>query len=127
MSPYQAWPCHYQQPTAVGGQERDHLTNKLVSWKRGKWVEEFPPMQTPHKEPGLICSDTHVIAVGGDYKGTEVEVFHIPSQVWSTVTRLPTRLQYVTATLSHDDIIAVGRYGSAYTVCMDSLISKPAQ
>ena len=129
-------PCPHTKPglvvvnnllTAVGGQERVHLTNKLVSWKHGGWVEEFPPMQTPRKEPGLIGNDTHIVAVGGDHKGREVEVFHIPTQVWSTVTNLPTRLQYITATLCHDDIIAVGRLGSAYAINMDALISRPTQ
>ena len=127
-------PCPHTKPglviinnllTAVGGLDRGRPTKKLITWKLGKWVKEFPPMQTPRMEPGLISKGTHVVAVGGDRKATGVEMFHIPTQVWSTVTSLPTRLQYITATLCHDDIIAVGRFGSAYTISMNALISKP--
>ena len=84
-------------------------------------------MRTPRKEPALISSSAYIVALGGDRERKEVEVFHIPTQHWLTVTRLPIRLKNITATLCHDDIIAVGRLGSAYKISMDALISKLSQ
>ena len=110
--------------TAVGGKKGYGLTNKVVSWKHTEWVEEFPPMHTPRKEPAIMHCGTYVITVGGDCREREVEVLHIPSLLWSTVTSLPRPLPDITGTLCCDSIIAMDWYGSAYMMKIDSLISS---
>ena len=111
--------------TAIGGVEGDHLTNKLVSWSHTQeWVRQFPPMQTARERPAVMHYGTYVIALGGDHEERGVELLHIPSLLWSTVTSLPIPLKNITATLCHDGTIAMDCYGSAYMIKIDSLISS---
>lgn len=109
--------------TAVGGKDGDHRTNELLSWKHSKWMDIFPPLQTPHESPAVVHYGNYVIAVGGDLEEREVEVLHIPSLLWSTVTSLPRPLTDITATLCHDNIIAMDWEGSGYSINIESLVS----
>ena len=110
--------------TAVGGEEEHLITRKLCSWKRIKWVEMFPPMQTPRKDPAVVHYGNYVIVVGGDHEERGVELLHIPSLLWSTVTSLPSPLSRITATLCHDEIIAMDWHGYGWTMNINSLISS---
>ena len=66
------------------------------------------------------CGD-YVIVVGGDREERGVELLHIPSLLWSTVTSLPSPLHNITATLCHDEIIAMDSLGNGCTMNIKSL------
>ena len=103
--------------TVLGGQGRSGKTNKLLSWRDGRWEEVFPPMNTARWEPAVITHDRYVIAVGGDGE-TSVELFTVSTNTWSTVTSLPQPLLYITATLSCNILYAMDRHGRTFSISM---------
>ena len=110
--------------TAVGGIVEGGFTKKLTTLTRNNWVETFPPMQTPRESPAVVHYGDYVIAVGGDREERGVELLHIPSLLWSTMTSLPSPLLRITATLCHDEIIAMDRWGDGWTMNIKLLISE---
>ena len=112
--------------TAVGGRVGDGSTEKLTTLTRNNWVETFPPMQTPRVNPAVVHYGDYVIAVGGN-REERVELLHIPSLLWSTVTSLPSPLSDITATLCHDEIIAMDRQGCGWTMNIELLLSSEIQ
>ena len=110
--------------TAVGGGVGGDSTKKLTTLTRNNWVETFPPMQTPRVEPAVVHYGDYVIVVGGDREERGVELFHIPSLLWSTVTSLPSPLYNITATLCHDEIIAMDYRGCGCTMNIKLLLSE---
>ena len=75
--------------TAVGGENRSgDKTNKLVTWRGGRWEEVFPPMNTARCNHAVQTDSSYVIAAGGGGE-TSVEIFNMSSNSWSTVTSLP--------------------------------------
>ena len=109
--------------TAVGGRVGGGSTEKLTTLTRNNWVETFPPMQTPRERPAVVHYGDYVIAVGGDREQRGVELLHIPSLLWSTVTSLPSPLSDITATLCHDEIIAMDRLGCGWTMNIKSVFT----
>ncbi len=85
--------------TAVGGKERSRKTNKLLSWRDGRWEEVFPPMNAARSDHAVVIDDHYVIAVGGVGE-TSVELFTISTNTWPTVASLPRPLTTITSTLS---------------------------
>ena len=110
--------------TAVGGRVGGDSTKKVTTLTRNNWVETFPPMQTPRERPAVVRYGDYVIAVGGDREGRGVELLHIPSLLWSTVTSLPSPLSRITATLCHDEIIAMDGVGYGWTMNIELLLSE---
>ena len=110
--------------TAVGGRVGGDSTKKVTTLTRNNWVETFPPMQTPRESPAVVHYGDYVIAVGGDREERGVELLHIPSLLWSTVTSLPRPLPLITATLCHDEIIAMDRWGYGLTMNIELLLSS---
>ena len=109
--------------TAVGGWVGGGSTKKVTTLTRNNWVETFPPMQTPRVEPAVVHYGDYVIAVGGDREKRGVELLHIPSLLWSTVTSLPSPLRDITATLCHDEIIAMDCVGCGWTMNIKSVFT----
>ena len=107
--------------TAIGGKEEEEeegrKTNKLLSWRDGRWEEVFPPMNTARWEPAVITHDRYVIAVGGEGE-TSVELFTVSTNTWSTVTSLPQPLPYITATLSCNILYAMDWEGRTFSISM---------
>ena len=99
--------------TTVGGRVGGRSTNKLCTWKGTEWVEVFPPMQTPRVSPAVVHYGDYIIAVGGDREERGVELLHVPSLLWSTVTSLPRPLSRISASLCADSIIVMDCLGSA--------------
>ena len=110
--------------TAVGGRVGGGSTKKVTTLTRNNWVETFPPMQTPRVSPAVVHYGDYVIAVGGDREERGVELLHIPSLLWSTVTSLPSPLSDITATLCHDEIIAMDWDGYGWTMNIELLLSS---
>ena len=107
--------------TAIGGKEGDSITNKVVSFNHTEWMKVFPPMQTPRDDPAVVHYGNYVIALGGGHEERGVELLDVNSLLWSTVTSLPKPVTNITATLHHDNIIAMDYRGYAYTISIDSL------
>ena len=110
--------------TAVGGRVGGDSTKKVTTLTRNNWVETFPPMQTVRESPAVVHYGDYVIAVGGDREGRGVELLHIPSLLWSTVTSLPSPLSRITVTLCHDEIIAMDWLGCGWTMNIKPLLSE---
>ena len=110
--------------TTVGGRVGGDSTEKVTTLTRNNWVETFPPMQTPRERPAVVHYGDYVIAVGGDREGRGVELLHIPSLLWSTVTSLPSPLSRITAALCHDEIIAMDWDGCGWTMNIKLLLSS---
>ena len=103
--------------TIIGGGGRSGKTNKLLSWRDGRWEEVFPPMNTARSEPAVITHDRYVIAVGGEGE-TSVELFTVSTNTWSTVTSLPQPLRYITATLSCNILYAMDWDGRTFSISL---------
>ena len=107
--------------TAVGGKEGDSITNNVVSFNCTEWMKVFPPMQTARDDPAVVHYGNYVIALGGGHEERGVELLNVNSLLWSTVTSLPKPVTNITATLHHENIIAMDYRGYAYTISIDSL------
>ena len=105
--------------TVIGGEEEEEgrKTNKLLSWRDGRWEEVFPPMNTARWNHAVLSEDDYVIAVGGRDE-TSVELFTVSTNTWSTVTSLPQPLYYITATLSCNILYAMDSYGPTFSISM---------
>ena len=104
--------------TAVGGKEEEgRKTNKLLSWRDGRWEEVFPPMNTARSDHAVLSEDDYVIAVGGRGE-TSVELFTVSANTWSTVTSLPQPLTGITATLSCNILYAMDWDGRTFSISM---------
>ena len=82
----------------VGGFHKNKLkvmkfSNKLFSYVEGKWAEKYPPIPTKRWECAVFYKNPELVVLGGaqgnDLDLTSVEVLHIYSRQWSSVTSLP--------------------------------------
>ena len=104
--------------TVIGGKEEEgRKTNKLLSWRDGRWEEVFPPMNTARWDHAVLSEDDYVIAVGG-YDETSVELFTVSTNTWSTVTSLPQPLYHITATLSCNILYTMDWDGQTFSISM---------
>ena len=108
--------------TVIGGKEEEEeeegrKTNKLLSWRDGRWEEVFPPMNTARWDHAVLSEDDYVIAVGGRDE-TSVELFTVSTNTWSTVTSLPQPLTTITATLSCNILYAMDLDGRTFSISM---------
>ena len=101
--------------TAVGGCSGRNRTNKLVTLRQGRWVEEYPPMGRGRSRAACVgISNVHhlnIIVIGGDGGGgwtTAVELFNNHSRRWSTLRSLPTPLNRPSAVVCDDLLYVVG-------------------
>ena len=104
--------------TVIGGKEKGRKTNKLLSWRDGRWEEVFPPMNTARSDHAVLSEDDYVIAVGGEDGETSVELFTVSANTWSTVTSLPQPLRYITATLSCNILYAMDSDGQTFSISL---------
>ena len=106
--------------TVIGGleEEEGRKTNKLLSWRDGRWEEVFPPMNTARWDHAVLSEDDYVIAVGGEDDETSVELFTVSTNTWSTVTSLPQPLTAITATLSCNILYAMDDDGRTFSISL---------
>ena len=101
--------------TSAGGCSRGHFTNSLLSLTGGKrqwskWSEVFPAMPTPRSNTASVTTEQALIVAGGfseQYLDT-VEVMDIPSQQWTTASRLPQPFSLMSATICGDKLYLAG-------------------
>lgn len=109
--------------SAIGGEMKGEeprkysTTNKVVSWKEGRWVEEFPPMCTARWNHAVVGNDQYVIAAGGDGE-TSVELYSMDVDTWFTVTPLPQELHHISATLCCNHIYIMSYEGQTFSMAV---------
>ena len=118
--------------TAVGGYDGSH-TNKLLTLRQKKWVEEYPPMNTVRSFPAVVStSDSeYLIVIGGYVSGgwggvwtATVELFQVKSRRWYKLTDLPQPLPLPSATICGDQLNVIGTDANGYSCSLQSLPSS---
>ena len=105
--------------TAVGGTDMWKKTNKLLSYKDKKWVENFPSMPTKRCNPAVVSNDNILVVIGGyqeneKFDGTPdkrletVEIMHIKTKNWFSAAPLPYGITEGAATICGDFLYIVG-------------------
>ena len=119
--------------TAVGGlDDRYHCTNKLVTLRQRRWVEELPPMKTARSMTAVVSTSDgeYVLVIGGDGGGgwtTTVELFQVRSRRWSELTHLPRPLTDPSATICGNLIHVIGRDGNGFSCSLQDLLPSSDQ
>ena len=116
--------------TAVGGLYGSY-TNKLVTLRQSRWVEEYPPMNTARSSPAVVSTSDgghmNVIAIGG-YGGGRwidaVELFHIGRRSWSRLTSLPQPLADPSATICGNQLHVIECDDDGYSCSLQALLSS---
>ena len=121
--------------TAVGGY-CGSFTNKLVTLRQSRWVEEYLPMNTARSSPAVVSTSDgghmNVIAIGGSGSGrwlgdrwiNAVELFHTGRRSWSRLTSLPQPLTRPSATICGNQLHVIGRDGDGYSCFLQALLSS---
>ena len=116
--------------TAVGGYDGSHFTNKLVTLRQRRWVEELPPMKTGRSETAVVSTSDgeYVLVVGGYGSGggetTTVELFQVRSRRWAELTHLPQSLTHPSATIYGNLIHVIGHYRDGFSCSLQDLPSS---
>ena len=115
--------------TAVGGYDGSRNTNKLVTLRQSRWVEEYPPMNTIRSQHAVVSKSDgghmNVIAIGGEDGGgwiDAVELFHTGRRSWSRLTSLPQPLAFPSATICGNQLHVIGNDGDGYSCSLQALV-----
>ena len=104
--------------TSVGGygQDSGRCTNSLLSLTgeggKKQWTAVFPAMPTPRCDTASVITE-HSLIVAGGLSGQYldiVEVMDIPSQQWTTASRLPSPFNKMSGTICGDQLYLTGGY-----------------
>ena len=108
--------------TAVGGRYGSHRTNKLLTLRQKKWVEEYPPMNTARSSPAVVSTydgEYPIFIVIGGWGGgvwtATVELFEVKSRRWYKLTDLPQPLPIPSATKCSNQLNVTGRDANGYS------------
>ena len=110
--------------TAVGG------LDKLLTLRKKKWVEEYPPMNTARQSPAVVStSDGEYLIViggfgGGNHWTATVELFQVKSRRWYKLTDLPQPLRLPSATICGDQLNVIGTNANGYSCSLQALPSS---
>ena len=116
--------------TAVGGYDRFHHTNKLVTLRQRRWVEELPPLKTARSNTAVVSTSDgeYVLVIGGHVGGgdwtTTVELFQVKSRRWAELTHLPRPLIFPSATLCGNLIQVIGNDDNGFSRSLQDLPSS---
>ena len=103
------------QLTTLGGFESGSgYTNKLLTLRQRRWVEEYPPMKTARSSPAAVSTHDYVIVIGGwigDIIGT-VELYQVVTRQWYGLTNLPQPLTFPSAAICRNRVHVIG--GTAF-------------
>ena len=105
-------------------------TNKLLTLRQKKWVEEYPPMNTACTSPAVVSTSDgeYLIVIGGDIGGDDwtatVEIFQVKSRRWYKLTDLPQPLIFPSATICGDQLNVIGLDANGYSCSLQALPSS---
>ena len=113
--------------TAVGGYDGSR-TNKLLTLRQKKWVEEYPPMNTVRSSPAVVSTSDgeYLIVIGGYVDGwiATVELFQVKSRRWYKLTDLPQPFAFPSATICGDQLNVIGEDANGYSCSLQALSSS---
>ena len=115
--------------TAVGGQDGLY-TNKLVTLRKGQWVEHYPPMNTARSSPAVVSTPDgkYILVIGGKVASnswtTAVELLHLRSTTWYRQTNLPKAVIRPTATICGNQIYVIEHDGDVYSCSLQPILSR---
>ena len=118
------------EPTAVGGWDGFHFTNKLFTLRQGQWVEHYPAMKTLRSFPAVVrTSDgNYILVIGGSVNENSwtstVELFHVRSRRWYKLTNLPQALTEPSAAIYGNELHVIGHDGAGYSCSLQALLSS---
>ena len=118
--------------TAVGGWTVSRYFNQLFTLRRGRWVEEYAPMNTALSHAAAVSTfdGNYVFVIGGlirDGVWTDrVNMFHVRSNKWHSLRNLPLALPFPSATICGDQIYVIGgdAIGVGYSCSLRDLPSS---
>ena len=117
--------------TAIGGLNEDCLTNELFSLRDGKWVKDYPPMNTARSITAAVnASDgEHIIVIGGNVRGDipwtkAVELFQVNNRSWYKLRDVPQPLILPSATISDNQLYVTGKDDDGYSCSLEALLSS---
>ena len=114
--------------TAVGGLNWPHFSGKLLTLREGKWVEEYPSINTAGSIPALVSTadGAYLIAIGGyvHHWSPEVNLFQVKSRRWYRLTDLPQPLPFPSATICGDVVHVIGDGANGYSCSLQALPSS---
>ena len=109
--------------TCVGGMYGSNVTNKLLTLRQSRWVDEYPPMNTPRSQAAVVSTSNSLFVIGGynDEWIATVELFQARSRKWYGLSNLPRALLTPSATICDGKLYVIGDSGDGY------MCSLPAQ
>ena len=114
--------------TAVGGVDESRHTNKLLTLRQKKWVEEYPPINTARSSPAVVSTSDgeYLIVIGGLGDGwtATVELFQVKSRRWYKLTDLPQPLTHPSATICGDQLNVIGLEDTGYSCSLQAVPSS---
>ena len=112
--------------TAVGGLDGSHRTNKLLTLRQKKWVEEYPPMNTGCVVTAVVSTSDgkYLIVIGGVGCTSTVELFQVKRRRWYKLTDLPHSLIRPSATICGDQLNVIGGGDNGYSCSLRALPSS---
>ena len=103
--------------TSVGGYDGSEFTNSIHSLtgegRKRQWSVVFPAMPTPRSGTASVTTKQALIVAGGISGARRldtVEVMDIPSQQWTTASRLPQPFSLMSATICGDQLYLAGGF-----------------
>ena len=116
--------------TAVGGWGGYRYTNKVLTLRRGRWVEHYHPMNTARSSPAVVSTSdgNYIVVIGGDVDvvgwTATVELFHVRSRRWYKLTNLPQALPHPSAIICDNKLHVIGYDGTGYLCSLQALLSS---
>jgi hypothetical protein len=126
----------YDVPIAVGGMDTPHFTNKVLSFKQNKWVEEYPSMNMALSNVAAVSvsespHNSFIVTVGGcDAFGWSnvVQVFSFSTWTWCNLPSvMPTPLTCPSATVCGDNLYVVGDNTNGFSCSVNNLLAPDIQ
>ena len=117
--------------TTVGGRDgAGRRTNRLFTLRQGKWVEEYPPMNTARSSPAVVSTSDgdYLIVTGGwvSYRAATaaVELFEVKGRRWYKLTDLPQPPPLPSTTICGNQLHVIGNDRNVYSCSLQSLPSN---
>lgn len=123
--------------TTVGGWDGFACTSRLLSFRKGNWVELFPSMKAARSDPAVVkTSNRHFIIAIGGWDGdrgpntgashvwrTTMEVFSVQNCLWTALSNSPACSE-IAAAVCGDDLFVIGVDNKCYSCSLKSLPTK---
>ena len=116
--------------TTVGGGSRCSCTNKLLTLRQRRWIEEYPPMEFARSKPAVVSTPDgdYIIVIGGSISAITwldiVELLQVKTGQWYELTNLPQPLLRPSATICGNQVHVIGTRDNGYSCSLQALTSS---